>query len=49
MIGIEGERFAAGAAPSPAVLAAVPTAADAALRELPCSARREFGQNAHHG
>ena len=34
MIGVEGERFAPGAAPSPAVLAAVPAAAEAALREL---------------
>ena len=38
LIGVEGERFAAGAPPSPAVLAAVPAAVDAALRELPCSA-----------
>jgi hydrogenase maturation protease len=44
VIGIEGERFAAGAAPSPAVVAAVPAAADAALRELSSAADADSGR-----
>ena len=44
VIGVEGECFAAGDAPSSTVLAAVPTAADAVLRELPCSDRVGSGR-----
>lgn len=44
VIGVEGERFGPGAAPSPAVLAAVPAAADAALRELSSADNADSGR-----